>query len=129
MSRLTDNIFDNNGLLPRDPGTDAIYQASRMRDEQEVIRLLDAHRAQYGEPEQIAYANKAESRQDDPELGQFPFAAIKLDWIGGEDVPSASTPQAGSWSPSQADADALLPQHSAEQGQQEAPVQARARRI
>lgn len=74
MPKQPDNIFDDNGLVKRENGLDEIYRASRIRDEAEVIRLLDAHREQHGEPEQVAYANRAEHRQDDAELGRFPFS-------------------------------------------------------
>lgn len=68
-----DNIFDQSSLVARDDTLDAIYRASRMRDEQEVVRLLDAHRKEHGEPEQIAYAERGEHRQDDAALGKFPY--------------------------------------------------------
>lgn len=68
-----DNIFYQSNLVARDDTLDAIYRALRMRDEQEVVRLLDAHRKEHGEPEQIAYAARNEHRQDDAALGHFPY--------------------------------------------------------
>ncbi|KGM57490.1 hypothetical protein N799_05345 [Lysobacter arseniciresistens ZS79] len=109
MKQAPDNIFDGLGLPERDEPMEAIYQASRMRDEQAVIRMLDEHLAQHGEPEQQAYANRAEHRQDDADMGRFPYHT------GGN-----------TWSPSDADAIALIPEEC--RGQQEVQFQKQIRR-
>lgn len=73
MDQPFESALDDDRLVRREAPIEAIYQAGRMRDEVQVNALLDAHREQHGDTEQVVYADRAEHRQDDEDLGRFPF--------------------------------------------------------
>lgn len=60
----SDFVFEANGQ--RDALLQALYTESLVhrRDVDAIDRLLDAHRAAYGEPEQVAYALRQDERHD-----------------------------------------------------------------